>query len=254
MGAGPLFKVRDDTVLAPLPAEHSYSCTEHESGTLYRGEYLVEGERARRGGPTPRAPRVIEGSGVMSTIVGDIYAGDWSAGVKHGEGVECYHASGDRYGGDFRTGKKHGQGEYAWGDGGERYVGGLEGDLPHGSGTHTFASGASFQGVWVEGARHGVGTYTFVSGAVETGPWVDGVEQGTFAWCNGARGREAVYEEREYEAGTCTRRVVTKKPKKKKKKKKKKTVVADDGAQEALGDLDGELLDDSDGEADEDLE
>ena len=249
-----MFKARDDTVLATVPAEHSYSCTEHESGELYRGMNLVEGERARRGGPMPRAPRVIfSGDGVMRMFSGDTYAGDWSAGVKHGNGVECYHASGDRYSGAFRAGKKHGQGEYAWGDGGERYVGSLKGDVPHGKGTHTFASGASFQGEWVEGVRHGVGTYAFVSGAVETGPWVDGVEQGTFEWCNGARGREAVYEEREYRAGTCIRREVTKKPKKKK-KKKKKTVAVDDDAQEERGDLDGVLLGGDDGEADEEFE
>ena len=99
------------------------------------------------------------------------YRGEFSAGMKHGQGVKSW-PNGDRYEGSFVQDRKEGQGAYTYGRGpwaGERY-----------------------DGEWLADRRQGYGAYRWPTGDVYKGPWEADRPSGEPTPMMRARGRWAL--------------------------------------------------------------
>lgn len=71
---------------------------------------------------------------------GDTYVGDVVNGMRQGEGVYRYKATGNRYDGGFKNNMMDGRGTFTYASG-NRYEGGFRGGLKEGSATFYYASG-----------------------------------------------------------------------------------------------------------------
>jgi hypothetical protein len=153
-GAGHrMYKVCRRVLTGPIVKEDTY-CLEVVGKELRgEGEVNAQGER--------------EGRGTMVYPSGNMYEGQWRAGVMHGQG-KFTSAIGNVYEGGFVADKYHGRGKITFADG-SSYEGEYAEGKPHGKGTYTYASGGSYEGEWAEGKKHGKGTYTYADGAVEVG-------------------------------------------------------------------------------------
>ena len=135
----------------PIVKEDTY-CLEVVGKELRgEGEVNAQGER--------------EGRGTMVFAAGDMYEGQWRAGVPHGQGKYSF-ATGAVYEGGWVEGEMHGHGKYS------AYIGDVyEGEFVageyHGRGKMTFADGNSYEGEWAEDKQHGKGTYTYASGEAD---------------------------------------------------------------------------------------
>ena len=128
----------------PIVKEDTY-CLEVVGKELRgEGERNAQGER--------------EGRGTMVYASGDMYEGQWRAGVPHGQGKYSF-ATGDVYEGGWVEGEMHGQGKYSASIG-DVYEGEHVAGEYHGRGKMTFADGNSYEGEWAEDKQHGKGTYT----------------------------------------------------------------------------------------------
>ena len=119
------------TLPSPLPSD----------GNVYEGERNAAGE--------------AEGRGVMQYAGGDVYDGEWKAGVPEGRGVYRY-ANGDVYDGEWKADKKEGRGVYRYANG-DIYDGEFKAGNREGRGVERFANGDVVSGFFKQDARVGEG-------------------------------------------------------------------------------------------------
>ena len=151
-GAGhKMYKVCRRVLRAPIVKEDTY-CLE-VVGKELRGD----GARNAHGEP--------EGRGAMVYASGDMYEGQWQAGLRYGRGKST-SATGNVYEGEWVNDQRHGHGKYTFADG-EAYEGELVQNRKHGRGKTSKADGESYDGEYENDQRHGVGTYTYADGRVE---------------------------------------------------------------------------------------
>jgi hypothetical protein len=122
------------------------------------------------------------GLGSLDMGRGARYAGQWSAGQPHGDGM-LYDNGLHRgridtrpslYKGQWRRGTQYGLGTKRWANG-EQYHGKWANGQPYGHGCHIYADGSRYEGKSKYGSRHGRGTFF--------GP--DGRRQGRRFWIHG---------------------------------------------------------------------
>ena len=84
---------------------------------------------------------------MLKTSAGATYAGEWSAGKRHGTGTMKY-ADGGKYAGSWKFNKRHGMGTFTY-PSGDSYTGMFHAGQKHGEGKYT-ASAAScvYEGTW----------------------------------------------------------------------------------------------------------
>eukprot|EP01041_Mallomonas_annulata_P010751 gene10751-22461_t len=120
------------------------------------------------------------GRGVWRTLHGDeSYDGIWDEDVPNGQGEKLY-SDGSKFEGWFLSGQRHGQGHCHNPDGSE-YIGDWAYDRKHGFGTWTGVLGTrsgsldeiSYEGEWANDKRNGQGIARYASGAVFEGAFVD---------------------------------------------------------------------------------
>jgi len=150
-GAGHrMYKVCRRVLQAPIVKENTY-CLE-VVGKELRGEGEVNAQGQR------------EGRGTMVFPSGNMYEGQWRAGLQHGQGKYTF-ATGNVYEGGYVEGNKHGHGKFSYAEG-DVYEGEFVAGLYHGRGKMTYATGNSYEGEFAEGNKHGKGTFTWADGAV----------------------------------------------------------------------------------------
>ena len=144
-----------DTQAAAVLPEVKLHIVQHTEGHRYFGT-LVNG--------------VCEGAGRMVYPSGSVYIGEWTAGMRDGEGVLVTPTT-------IFTGVFHND-AYSKGTllhpNGEKYQGSFVNNMAHGSGVQTFGSGIGaehYAGTFEYGAREGHGTYTFSTGECYVGQW-----------------------------------------------------------------------------------
>ena len=76
---------------------------------------------------------------MCKTENGDLYAGEWRQGQRHGYGVYKYKESGAKYSGFWENDKRHGKGEILCGS--YKYMGMFASDLPVAGGKFVFLGG-----------------------------------------------------------------------------------------------------------------
>lgn len=110
---------------------------------------------------------------------GRTYEGNWSHGVKEGQGT-MKMINGTKYVGEWRNDKFNGNGtltkksgEHLGGFIGE-YIGEFKDGEENGFGTITYAGGYKYEGDWKNGQMNGKGVYTFPSGNKYVGEYIDG--------------------------------------------------------------------------------
>eukprot|EP01034_Spumella_vulgaris_P039484 gene39484-48792_t len=101
------------------------------------------------------------GQGTMDYKTGDRYTGEWKQDQYSGNGIYTYK-KGDRYEGEWLANKKHGFGQIRTAANGEEYVGSWKNDFQEGEGTLSFVNkiGAltqRYSGSWMRGKYHGFG-------------------------------------------------------------------------------------------------
>ena len=113
------------------------------------------------------------GFGVCMLPGGDVYAGEYSGGLREGSGALKTKA-GTAYVGKWLAGKRHGQGSMTYSDGGV-YTGWWAYGKRHGQGTFTYPNKDSYVGAFHAGVKHGAGKYTSAdTGAIYEGTWKNG--------------------------------------------------------------------------------
>ncbi|KPA74502.1 phosphatidylinositol-4-phosphate 5-kinase-like protein [Leptomonas pyrrhocoris] len=125
----------------------------------------------------------IEGYGVYTYAqTGDVYAGEWKADLKHGQGSYKF-ANGDRYIGQWYMGNKHGKGQFAFANGDE-YVGSWRDNQMNGYGIfHLEENDDRYEGYWKGGLRQGKGVLRHGNGDLYDGEWDAGRECGLGVFC-----------------------------------------------------------------------
>ena len=116
---------------------------------------------------------------------GDVYLGQLTDGVRHGQGVYTWK-DGRRYQGRFEFGKRAGEGTLEWPNG-NTYQGQFLDNQLSGQGVFTWANEDRYEGDFVSGRRTGKGRYSWKSGDVYEGEFLGGQLQGTgtFLWADG---------------------------------------------------------------------
>ena len=90
----------------------------------------------------------MDGKGILRSLGGDIYSGDFKNGFKHGQGRLVHGRSNGWYEGTFHYNKKEGSG-VSVDSTGNRYEGVFLGNMRHGEGSCTYAeTGARYAGTW----------------------------------------------------------------------------------------------------------
>ncbi|KAI9222889.1 hypothetical protein BC828DRAFT_364761 [Blastocladiella britannica] len=106
------------------------------------------------------------------------YEGDRAAtGERHGKGRNTF-PNGDVYEGEYHAGLRHGTGSYTWKRPKARYVGSYAENLRHGQGAMVYPDGSRYKGQWVKGKREGTGSYVYVNGDVYVGAWKEDLKDG----------------------------------------------------------------------------
>ena len=130
---------------------------------------------------------VFHGKGTFFYREGEVYAGEWREGLRHGDATyewpsgskfkgqfvddEMVHgfyktASGNEYLGDFMNGLRHGKGKAKFKKNGGSYDGEYQNDTMHGKGTYHFGCGSVFEGSYSNNVRHGYGTLKNANGEI----------------------------------------------------------------------------------------
>jgi hypothetical protein len=114
---------------------------------------------------------------VITLPDGSTYTGETKDGQPHGRGILQYAPTDEhkrqRYEGEFSNGLRHGEGTQTWLDG-DRYIGGWKNGQRHGRGNHTYADGRNHQGAYEDGWMHGPGVMRWPEGKTFTGNWEKG--------------------------------------------------------------------------------
>ena len=96
------------------------------------------------------------------------YVGEFSSGLRHGQGRDV-EADGDKYDGQWARGKKHGKGTHVSEVEGETYVGDWVDDYLEGTGVLRLTDGSSYEGEFEGGYRHGKGVFIDAHGVRQEG-------------------------------------------------------------------------------------
>jgi hypothetical protein len=158
------------------------------------------------------------GKGNMTFKNGGFYSGDWTDGLRNGEGIQKYAEESERehYTGSWKNDIEHGQGVLVYKNG-EKYEGSMSVGIIQGNGTLTLKNGEKYQGQflnnkkhgngieiysendsknrvsydgeWKEGDYSGTGTMIWKDGAKYNGEWQNGYRtgNGTYYWSNGQK-------------------------------------------------------------------
>ena len=140
------------------------------NGEYYDGEF-VNGKK--------------EGEGKLIYANGNQYEGTFLGGVPNGKG-KLIQTDNDIYEGEWKNGKINGQGIRLHNNG-DKYVGNHLNDVRSGKGLYLFVNGDSYNGNWVNGKANGKGILKFRNGDVYDGEFVDNCifGKGTFKKKNG---------------------------------------------------------------------
>ena len=117
-----------------------------------------------------------DGFGTMVFASGNVYSGQWKAGLKDGDGTESF-ATGNKYVGQFKANKMEGRGVYSYATG-DRYDGEWKAGRKEGRGVFSFASGNRYDGEYQADKRHGRSTFHVADGRAEVDRWEAGSEVG----------------------------------------------------------------------------
>ena len=152
---------------------------EEDTGPKYvfvtsNGDVRKEGSRHYNGKATASYPN------------GDLYEGDFEAGIREGRGCYRYAGTGDKYEGAWVQNKRHGLGTMTY-NGKGVYQGYWENNYRHGEGVFTYPSGDVYSGWFRFGNKEGTGTYySTKSGMKLTGEWKDNkIVTGNWVLANG---------------------------------------------------------------------
>ena len=94
----------------------------------------------------------------------------------HGSG-KMFYSNGDVYSGNFTEGMKEGQGQLTLANDKGMYIGDFQEDEMHGNGCFQFGDGSEFVGEFYKGLQHGEGLLTTADGTEMYGEWQHGVYQ-----------------------------------------------------------------------------
>jgi hypothetical protein len=95
---------------------------------------------------------------------GNIYEGMWVNDIRHGQGTMRWFNKNQTYNGQWENGIQHGVGEHNWYlariDNTQyalrnTYYGDFKYGKRHGKGTFIYASGAKYEGEWMQNLKHG---------------------------------------------------------------------------------------------------
>lgn len=114
-----------------------------------------------------------DGEGIYTWPDGQVYAGNWTAGKRQGEGTQ-YLLNGD-YGSCMYNNDEQVSGYAEWTyNNGDTYLGNLNSaQLRDGYGTYIFTGGGSYKGSWKQNLRSGLGLMEFSNGDMYFGEWDD---------------------------------------------------------------------------------
>ena len=123
--------------------------------------------------------------GILLTINGEYYEGEFKKGKKDGKGKLIYK-NGTEYIGDFKNNRHHGYGQLTQTDG-EIFQGEWKEGKINGNGTRFHSNGDKYIGNYINNIRNGHGYYIFANGDSYEGNWTDGKAngQGVFKYNNG---------------------------------------------------------------------
>ncbi len=128
-----------------------------------------------------------DGNGIMTfSATGDIYEGQFEKDVITGKGIMKY-ANGDLYDGYFKNGKKDGEGIFSYANG-NSYEGYFKNDVRSGYGVFTWGeSGAKYKGNFENDLKNGDGVMTYDNGDRYEGTFKDDMRHGygNYFWSNG---------------------------------------------------------------------
>ena len=117
---------------------------------------------------------------------GDVYVGELSGVMRHGNGKMTFAATGDVYEGQFYEDKLTGTGTFTYANG-DVYSGALQDSLKQGFGIFTFENGNKYEGNFDKDVKSGYGVFTWKSGANYKGNFASDVKngEGTMTFANG---------------------------------------------------------------------
>lgn len=109
---------------------------------------------------------VPDGYGVARYKSGDVYEGNWKAGLFHGQGTFYEWPEGTKYVGEWKNGKREGNGTQFIAKG-PKYVGEWKNNRREGQGTMYLSSGQIYYvGGWKNDEYHGYGTQYNINGRI----------------------------------------------------------------------------------------
>ena len=137
--------------------------------------------------------------GILLTINGEYYEGEFMNGKKDGRGKLIYK-NGTEYIGDFKNNRHNGYGQLTQMDGeifqgewkegkingngtrfhsnGDKYIGNYINNIRNGHGYYIFANGDSYEGNWKNGKANGIGVFKYNNGNVYEGEFKDNLISG----------------------------------------------------------------------------
>ena len=113
--------------------EICHGIEKYKNQDVYMGEFFQE-ER--------------HGEGILTTIDGSEYIGQWKFGSY--DGVGTYRSKAYTYTGEWQEGKMHGKGLLEYPDG-QKYEGEFDQGVKSGHGTYIWQTGKVYIGQWVDG-------------------------------------------------------------------------------------------------------
>lgn len=136
-----------------------YENVKSDNGDIYTGDFVAG---------------LYDGKGKCTYSDGSYYEGEWSNDKENGKGIYV-SAAGWTYAGDWKDGLKHGKGKLTYSDT-SYYDGDWYEDKKEGVGTHTYyGENGEYFGIYVgeffNDKRDGEGTLTYANGYIQTGMW-----------------------------------------------------------------------------------
>ena len=118
----------------------------------------------------------FEGRGTFRYVNGNVYEGEYKAGLEEGRGTYRW-ADGEVHDGEYKAGQMEGRGTYRFADG-TVFDGEYKGDNMQGRGTYWYADGAVYDGEYKANNMEGRGTYWYANDVVEVGCYEAGCDVG----------------------------------------------------------------------------